>query len=182
MKEKKTLLVVRGHKTDDIQGVQDVICQNTLEALIPLIGAKPHVSMLIENSKISKSQAREHCKKRQNTIYVGGTALMWYRLRNTITHNLDYNTGAEQFDIKKPFKYSITTLAHAVDFMIYEHRTKNRLSIVALYGATPYGTTAAVHNYLEMPPLCGTTRLLIGTIHNSITDYSILFSFEEGTL
>lgn len=178
-KKKTTLLVVRGHQTKDIQGVVSVVGRYTLDAILPLIARHDPVNILLEDSQITKLQAKEHCKVKQSVIYVGGTAMLWYRLRNTIRHTIDTDNGCEQFNIVKPFKYSCKPVCAVEIFMIYEQVFKNKTLIAALYGASPYGTLAAVKTYIEMEPLRGTRRLLIGKFAAPNAYSDLVFSFEN---
>lgn len=139
------MLVVRGHQTSDILGVDSVVDRHTIDAIAPLINMHYPAKIYLEDAAITKQNAKDHNKHYRNVIYVGGTSLMWYRIRSVLTHKLEYSPYKETFSIRKPFRHDITLTDN--NFIIYEKLYKDGSHIVCLYSASAIGTALAVKQY-----------------------------------
>lgn len=149
-KEHETLLVVRGHVTKDIQGASDVVDNTTLDSAIAIANQFPPVDVLVENRVVTEATAEEHCEDKRRTIYVGGTALLWYKLRNVLTFNL--TKKAATFRLKKPFSHTLKiNMGSGIDaFMVYENRDLEGAHVTVLFGLSARATKEAVKYYIQL--------------------------------
>lgn len=163
----KPLLVIRGHQTRDIQGIQNVIGQSTLNTILPLIQEyEEELDIATEYYLPTKQELKDHCAQVRDKIYVGGTGSLWYNLRNHITHKFGPDYSYEDFTIYKPFRFPYSVKKVKLSSMIYERKLRNGTKIVALYGSSHTGTQDAVHRYLKSSdmPYSMLTRIMINEL------------------
>jgi len=176
----KPLLIVRGHQTKDIQGVQCVVDKSTLQTILPLIHASEReLDIAVEYYIPPKDEVIARVNEKSDKIYVGGTYTMWYNLRNHLRHSFGPDYSYENFTIYKPFHYKIKRVA--LSSMIYERKLRNGTKITALYGSSPEGTRQAVQRYLGMPDLNGSVRIIINNlkVHLGVVFTHTVMHFEK---
>lgn len=179
--KKDTLLVIRGHKTKDITGVKEVICSNTQDDIISLAKKYDQIDKLIESDRITFSFAKKHCANKQykRIVYLGGTALMNWRLKNNVYCTVDMDTQKIEYTVKKPTKTVVKPTPLKADFMVYEKNMRNGISIVALFGASPVGTSVAVNMHIKSKPFDGYERIRIGEVLKAdMSDLKILYGHD----
>lgn len=172
-----TLFVIRGHKTTDIVGVDEVSCVDTAQAITHAAARYGPATVLAEVNQIRLQDAISHCRSKtyQNMVYIGGTALMMYKLRNIVRFSI--NKGVTTYCVKKFKRATISVGTGYVDFMIYKKRTKTGKNITVFFGASPTGTTIAtmLDDQYEVLEGCS-ERLVIGKVGRSdLSDLVVLY-------
>lgn len=146
----KYRIVIRGHKTKNIQGVSKVTCIHSLMAygyIKSIIGASSHTVDVVDTYTTQDVRAEKNITT--NTIYIGGTGQMWATLKSRIRYyqqkNLDsiyrVNTGATRAFIYPTSGY--------FDFILYMKVFPSGREVLAVFGPGPFGTLWAAKSLSE---------------------------------
>ena len=117
------------------------------------------VEVCLECAVITRDQAKEHVKQNRTKIYIGGTALMWWRLRHDIQYSFDfYGSQTDEYKIKALGNHIIKDKN---SYMVFEKRLRGGNKIIALYGSSPQTTEQAVKLWRSLPYTRADYRLII---------------------
>lgn len=177
IEKRRAALVVRGYATKGIRGVKELIDVETLNVVMDVREIVTPINTVIETCSLTDSRIKAYNEERPNVIYIGGTQVMWNRLQGIVECNIErdsawtYTNFKLQPLIKLPFgmtvrphwrsKREVNTNPGTIDFMVYEHRTKDGGIVTALYGSSPVGVWAAARRWMNSW-FDGTELIIVG--------------------
>lgn len=177
MNTKKPLIVVRGHMTT-IQGADGPVITQQMLNLVLLVNENLKDAHIILEPVVNMKYAKEHARLSNDVVYIGGTTLLWYKLKNILASTPNYVESYSTYIFKKCYK--IMTTRHAVDFMIYEKLYKSGQKVTALYGPTELGTKCAVNMYQKYKLPKGKHEMLhIWETDSSAERANLVFEYEK---
>ena len=142
-------VITRGHETQDIYGIQRVVCYDTLSAIVDVVRAlgKHKINLMLSGTEFL-GKARKEKEVKANTIYVGGSAHMWAMLEGLI----QYSAIGRECNSGYVIKREEVVLEGYKNFFVYKTTLESGRVVLALFSPSPRLTALAAVYFAHIYP------------------------------